>query len=112
MLLVFVGFLAGFVLSCVLGAIGYWLSNPIGGQGALNHALYEQERDDIAAVLAKDPAFKDVTIGEYSAGGIVLLGRVPTDADLTRLRSAAAKVIGGRLASRVVGVQSESKASQ
>jgi hypothetical protein len=112
MLLMSVGFVAGFVLSCAIGAIGYWLNNPVGGQDALNHAQYELERDDVAAILAKDPAFKGVTIGEYSAGGIVLLGHVPTDSDLTRLRSAVSKALGDRLVSRVIGVQAESKASQ
>src|ERR1700733_8402022 len=112
MLLVFVGFGAGFFLSCGVGATGVWVDNPIGGQVALNHAQYELERDDVAAILAKDPAFKGVTIGEYSAGGIVLLGHVPTEADLRRLRSAVSKALGDRLASRVIGVQAESNASQ
>ncbi len=111
MLLVFVGFVAGFVLAFTIGAIGLWLNNPIGDQGA-HRSQYELERDDIAPILAKDPAFKGVTIGEYSAGGIVLLGHVPTEADLTRLRSAVSKALGDRIASRVIGVQAESNAPQ
>ncbi len=108
-LLVFVGFLAGFVLAVVIGAIGFWLSNPVGDQVA-QRSQYELERDDVAPILAKDPAFKGVEIGRYYTGGIVLMGHVPTETDLTRLRSAVSKALGDRLASRVIGVQVESKA--
>ncbi len=100
-LLMFVGFLAGCVGGCILGGIS--------GQHALYHAQYVQERDDIAPILAKDPAFKSVRIDEYSGGGIVLEGRVQTEADKTRLRSLVSKALGDRRASGVVFVRAKSE---
>ncbi len=96
-------------IAFVAGCVGGWALGEIGGQGALHHAQYVQERDDVAPILAKDPAFKGVTIFEYSGGGSMLIGEVPTDADKTRLRSAVSKAIGERRAAQMVDVHAASQ---
>jgi hypothetical protein len=95
-LLAFVAFVAGCCGGCLLG--GIW------GQHALQHRQYIEERDDVAPILAKDPAFKGVRIDEFSGGGIALEGHVPTEADKTRLRSAVSKALGDRRTKQVFQV--------
>jgi hypothetical protein len=48
----------------------------------------------VEPALQKDSAFKGIEIQEYSAGGIYLIGSVPTDADKKRLEEALTRAIG------------------
>jgi hypothetical protein len=83
-------FVAGVVLGgIVFGAIGLFV-----GERGQQVARYEEERNIVSPELAKDPAFKSVTVNEYSGGGIWLGGNVHTSADKKRLRELLTRLIG------------------
>jgi hypothetical protein len=58
------------------------------------HLLYLEERAAIAPVIASDPAFARVEVGERSNGGVELVGGVPTPRDLDRLRGLIVRRLG------------------
>src|SRR5262249_14821667 len=55
---------------------------------------YLEERAAIAPVIAADPAFAHVEVGERSNGGVELVGEVPTPGDLNRLRALIVRRLG------------------
>jgi hypothetical protein len=55
---------------------------------------YQQERELIEPILAKDPAFAAVEIHIRSNGGIFLSGEVPTTEDSARLRELVVRAVG------------------
>jgi hypothetical protein len=101
----------GFGLACAFlgGAlVGGCLSHGLTGiaiQNISRHKQYEDERDEVAPAIAKDPAFKDIDICEYSGGGSRIVGSVPTTADKKRLQELVIRALGERGAERVVKVR-------
>src|SRR5581483_12178343 len=76
------------------------------GESDASHRRFLEEQKAIAPLLAGDPAFSDVQLHEYSAGGVWLGGRVPTAEDLARLRAGIIRAIGeGRAKEAVAGVR-------
>jgi hypothetical protein len=55
---------------------------------------YQQERELVEPILAKEPAFAEVAIHRRSNGGIYLLGQVPTAQDYSRLRESVIRAVG------------------
>jgi hypothetical protein len=103
----------GYGVVFILGAIvGGCLSNGV-TRIALNQLSrvkqYEDERDAVAPVLARDPAFKDVHIGELSVGGIWMTGSVPTTADKNRLKELVMRALGEPRATELVVTHVEAK---
>jgi hypothetical protein len=54
---------------------------------------YNEERRAVEPVLRDDPTFKTIEIVQVSDGGILLAGKVPTDADRNRLREVVSRAI-------------------
>ncbi|MFZ5830145.1 MAG: hypothetical protein ACOY3P_08655, partial [Planctomycetota bacterium] len=85
---------AGVVLalgSCTCS--GVMLGQLRGAAGAYHRRFLEEQRA-IAPLLASDPAFAGVELREHSAGGVYLIGEVPTAADLGRLRAGLVQAVG------------------
>lgn len=84
-------------------AIGFCFSSGVvvgllGGEGGAYHRRFLEEQQSIAPLLAGDPAFAGVELHEYSAGGVYLVGEVPTAEDLSRLRAGVVRAVGERRA--------------
>jgi hypothetical protein len=74
----------------------------LGGERDAYHRRFLEEREAIAPLLAGDPAFAGVEVGEYSGGGVHLSGEVPTAEDLGPLRAGVARAVGERRAQEVM----------
>ena len=84
-------------------ALGFCLCSGLvagllGGERGAYHRRFQEERDAIVPLLAGDPAFAGVELHDYSAGGMYLLGEVPTAEDLGRLRAVVVRAVGERRA--------------
>jgi len=77
-----------FAFTCGL-AIGVFY-----GHLMAKHRRYLEERALLMPILAADPAFARVEVGEYSDGGAYLVGEVPTARDLDRLSDRVARTLG------------------
>jgi hypothetical protein len=102
-------FLVGALLGAVVGGTVCGVLTRLGADSLHYHIRYLKERRAVEPVLQKDPAFKAVEIDEYSAGGILLSGSVPSDSDKKRLEDAVARAIGEYRVCDVVGVWVEKK---
>jgi hypothetical protein len=63
---------------------------------------YHRERELVEPILANDPAFADVRLGQRSSGGIWLEGTVPTERDRSRLREAIVRAVGESRADEIL----------
>jgi hypothetical protein len=84
----------GGILGAVLGGAACGILVKLGDTTQHYHSRFLEERRAVEPALQKDPAFKGIEITEYSAGGIFLIGKVPTDADKKRLEEALTRAIG------------------
>ena len=67
---------------------------------------YHRERELIAPILAGSPAYSRIELHQYSAGGIYLVGDVPTYADFDRLRDRITRAVGETRAHEImIGVE-------
>ncbi|MBI3865465.1 MAG: BON domain-containing protein [Planctomycetia bacterium] len=87
----------------ICSGAGFILGGLWGEQGAYNRQ-YRNERGLISAEIAGDPAFAAIEIVRASSGGVYLYGEVATPADLERLRSLVARVLGESRAAEIVAV--------
>ena len=84
----------GLLLSfCFCFGTGLVIGLLLGERGAY-HRRYLEERDAMASVIATDLAFAGVEVEERSDDGIYLQGKVPTPADMDRLRGHVVRTIG------------------
>ncbi len=74
----------------------------VSGNRNAYHLRYLEERGVIAPIVAADPAFKRVEVEERSDGGVSLVGEVPTQADLDRLRGHVVRAVGEPRAQDVI----------
>jgi hypothetical protein len=86
------------ILMALLGfgscfSVGLFLGE-IRGEGGARYRRYLEERAIVHAAIAGDPAFAGVTIERQSSGGAYLSGEIATQAELQRLRSVVARVLG------------------
>jgi hypothetical protein len=86
----------GFCSCCGL-AVG-WL----GGTLQIYRMMFVEERAAVEPILESDVAFRDVTLHERSNGGIYLIGVVPTEPDLDRLRARVERALGERRGKEVM----------
>jgi hypothetical protein len=90
--------IAGCVLALgVIFGCGLATGFVAGMQGAslrAYHTRYLEEREAVEPLLRADPTFAGVELCERSNGGIYLLGDVPTQSDLERLRSLVTRALG------------------
>jgi hypothetical protein len=106
----------GLGVAFIAGAlVGGCLSNVItriAVQVVDSQKRHQDEREAVAPIIAKDPAFKDVQLREDSDGAIFIAGYVPTTADKKRLKELIARALGERGAERVtqVGARDEDAA--
>lgn len=84
---------------CLCIGVGLGL---LGGERGAYHRRFLEEREAVAPLLASDPAFAGVALHEYSAGGLYLLGEVPTAADLSRLQAGLIRALGERRAQKAL----------
>lgn len=84
----------GFLISlgfctCSGAAVGL-----LGGELGAYYRRYLADKDRISPLLAADPAFADVDVQGNLAGEAFLTGKVPTDADRSRLLSVIGQAVG------------------
>jgi hypothetical protein len=68
------------------------------GTRDMYHLRDLEEREAIAPAIGADPAFARVEVEERSNGGVELVGEVPTQADLERLRGLIVRRLGAHRA--------------
>ena len=92
-MVVFVGFCG---MSFLYGAVV--------GEARAYHRQWEEQREAIAAILASNPAFRNIEISESNDGGWILLkGHVPSSTDRGRLRRELIRAIGERRTENAMG---------
>ena len=77
-------------------------SGFIYGIRCVYHGWFLVEQQLIAPILAADPAFRRLTIHEFSGGGAYISGDVPTSEDYDRLHSRLVQAIGSHRADRIM----------
>jgi hypothetical protein len=87
-----------FIAGALVGGCVSGFLTVVAIQGSSHDRRYEYERDAVAPVIAKDPAFKDVHVSEDSdpTGGAYISGYVPTTADKKRLKDLVIRALGER----------------
>jgi hypothetical protein len=80
----------------VVSLMCVWFAGAHTGGYRERHKRYLDEHDLVAPVLASDPAFADIRIGEETGpgGGIFLVGKVKVGPALDRLKAELVRLFG------------------
>lgn len=84
----------GGILTTVVVVVGAYVLGGIRGTREIYHRQYQEERKIVVPMLAANPAFANVTVEEYSGGGISLYGQVKSSAELEKLKAEVTRLIG------------------
>lgn len=96
--------LLGVVFALALGlcmGAGFFVGLLVGEQSTY-HRRFKEEQQALAPVLAADPIFAELQLQEYSGGGVLVSGEVPTVKDLARLKEVVIRVLGEQQAKQAM----------